>query len=164
MVKKDAKKDVKKGGKKEDKKSNEPPINPELEAKLNESTGKIEKYEADMELLKQKVKLVKENLKRFAKPENYPKVIDLVDENGERKYIKTKKDIYANTYLADKAGFDVVEITISEDGKDTEEVKPIEIEGMCVRNLEEERVAMEEEANKPPEKGKGGKGAKGKKK
>ena len=44
------------------------------------------------------------------------------------------------------------------EGKPEEEVKKLEIDGICIRSLEEERTFVPED--KVPDKGKGGKGGK----
>lgn len=126
-AKKDAKKeakgkgkDQKKGGKAEDKNEEgkaEPEQEEDYETKKERLEKKIEESKADLEICAQKIKMIKDVAKRYENQADYPSVIDLIDSNEERKYIKTKKDIYANTYLTDKAGYDIVEVIIPAEGK-----------------------------------------------
>jgi len=58
--------------------------------------------------------------------------IELVDKTGERKFIKTKLETYANTFLSDKGIYYLCTVTPGEE----EEVEALTHEGFPMRTVE----------------------------
>lgn len=119
-----------------------------LNKKMEEVKDKITKLEAKLEL-------IQKTADRLAEEAKADKVLDLEDKNGERKYVKTKADQYANTFLSEKMSYVLGKIVKNE--QDEDEFKDVKIDGACVRTLEED-VNYVEEAQSDPKKG--AKGAK----
>ena len=77
---------------------------------------------------------------------------DLTDRAGDRKYLKTKMEEYANTVLAPKGQYSLVSIN------EEQEIEPFAIDGYAMRTPEEDETHVEEAVD--PKKG----AVKGKKK
>ena len=77
---------------------------------------------------------------------------DFTDRAGDRKYLKTKMEEYANTVLAPKGQYSLVSIT------EEQEVEPFSIDGYCMRTPEEDETYVEEAVD--PKKAKPGQGKK----
>lgn len=72
-------------------------------------------------------------------------VLELVDKQGERKFVKGKLETMANSFLTDKGSY---YLSVVKEG--AEEENPLElasIDGYCLRTLEEDEKAVEEEAS-----------------
>lgn len=119
-----------------------------LNKKMEEVKDKITKLEAKLEL-------IQKTTDRLAEEAKADKVLDLEDKNGERKYVKTKADQYANTFLSEKMSYVLGKIVKNE--QDEDEFKDVKIDGACVRTLEEDANYVEEAQTDPK---KGAKGAK----
>ena len=70
-------------------------------------------------------------------------MLDLQDKNGERKFMKTKADLYANTFLTEKSAYTLVVVRKGEN--EEELVEPVVIDGACIRTLDEDAKAKDEE-------------------
>jgi hypothetical protein len=64
--------------------------------------------------------------------------IDFIDRVGDRKYLKTKMEEYANTVLVPKGSYTLVSIM------EEEEIAPFTIDGYCMRTPEEDETYVEE--------------------
>lgn len=97
-------------------------------------------------------------MEQFIEDARSDKVLDLEDKSGDRKFVKTKADLYANTFLTEKMSYVLGKIEKTEN--DDEEFKKINIDGAWVRTLEEDAAYEEELANQAADPKKGGKGGK----
>ena len=68
--------------------------------------------------------------------------IDIVDKLGERKYMNTKLDQIANTFLSDKGVYYQGKLFKDEAGED--DVELLNVEGFVLRTAEEDETAVEE--------------------
>lgn len=86
---------------------------------------------------------------------NEDKVLDLLDNTEQRKFVKTKADVYANEFLTEKMSYSLSKVTTNEAGE--EEAESVSIDPSLVRTLEEEQRAEQEddEAANDPKKKKG---------
>jgi hypothetical protein len=84
------------------------PSNP-LEAEKMELQKEIEKAKESMIKYDDKLNKIKDNKERFKvlmeKYNNGVLVIELLDKTGERKYVKTKLNDYATSFLSDKTSY-----------------------------------------------------------
>lgn len=88
-------------------------------------------------MIKEKLELIGTTKTGFEDIKDKEKVLDLQDSAGERKFIKTKADLIANTFLTEKMGYNLVLVQKNEETEE-EEVKEISIDPACVRTIEED--------------------------
>lgn len=77
--------------------------------------------------LEDKLALIQTSQEKLLEEAKVDKVLDLEDKSGERKYAKTKADLYANTFLSEKMSYTLGMVTKNE--QDEEEFKDIVIDG-----------------------------------
>ncbi len=126
----------------------------ELTADLEKSKENSVKY---MEKLT-KLRTYKEKFAGFVGNNNV--LLELVDKLGERKFVKGKLDTKANTFLTDKGSYYLA--MVIEKPEEESVLELVNIDGYCLRTLEEDEKAVEEdlnvlEKNKKDTKKKGGK-------
>jgi len=86
-------------------------------------------------------------------------VLELVDKQGERKFVKGKMETMA-TFLTDRGSYSLA--IVKENPEEENPLELVNIDGYCLRTLEEDEKAMDEdqnilEKNKKDTKKKGGK-------
>lgn len=74
--------------------------------------------------------------------EKVPKVIDLTEKTGERKFLKASGDQYATTLLRERKAY--VMCKISKSAAEEDVIEGIVIDGACIRTPEED-IKWEEE-------------------
>ncbi|EAR84685.2 hypothetical protein TTHERM_00636870 (macronuclear) [Tetrahymena thermophila SB210] len=109
----------------------------ELTKDIEKSKESIVKYDEKLE----KLKAAKQKIADIEKNENL--IVELFDKQGERKFVKTKADTIANTFLTDKNTY-VVGYYLPAQQNEEEQVQVLEIEGFCVRSVEEDEGAIDE--------------------
>ena len=103
-----------------------------MRALLDEVKDKTNQYQEKIKLIHTEAAKLKEKLN------NAGRIIDLTDGGTDRKFLKTKADLYANEFLTEKAKYTLVEVTHHPDN-DEEVVENVTLNGACCRTLEEGR-------------------------
>ncbi|EGR32639.1 hypothetical protein IMG5_076690 [Ichthyophthirius multifiliis] len=101
----------------------------ENQKELEKIKENIQKYDDKLE----KLKIQKQKFQELEKNENI--IVELFDKTGERKFIKTKNDTIANTFLTDKNTYILGYYLPT---KEEEIVNVVEIDGYCLRSIEED--------------------------
>lgn len=82
--------------------------------------------------------------------------VELVDKTGERKFIRTKLELEANSFLSDKGVYYLCTVTPG----DEEEVEALTHDGYAIRTAEEDTMVGQEEVFTVKKDDKGKKGGK----
>ena len=107
----------------------------ELEKSKENSTKYIEKLT--------KLRTYKEKFTGLAGNNNV--LLELVDKQGERKFVKGKLDTKANSFLTDKGSYYLA--IVIEKPEEESVLELLNIDGYCLRTLEEDEKAVDEEQN-----------------
>ncbi|CAD8193758.1 unnamed protein product [Paramecium pentaurelia] len=143
------KKDDKKGAKPPPQKKGKdaPPSNP-LEAEKLELQKDTEKQQEYVTKYTDKLNKIKVTLEKFKdlneKYHNDQLVIELCDKTGERKFVKTKLDGIANTFLSDKGTYILAYLQAPATPDEEEQLMALEFEGYLARTVDEDIGAVEE--------------------
>lgn len=86
----------------------------------------LEEVKATIAKLETKLDLIQKTSEVLIEEAKVEKVLDLQDKAGDRKYVKTKAELYANTFLTDKMSY-VLGKVVNKD--DDEEVQLVKIDG-----------------------------------
>ena len=136
--------------KKKGEKDEAPELSPEemkqqrLESDMADLRVTIEELNEVARKINEKQVLIKNTRKKLSQPITE---FDFTDRAGDRKYLKTKMEEYANTVLTNKGQYSLVSIT------EEQEVEPFAIDGYWMRTPEEDETYVEEPVD--PKKGKG---------
>lgn len=123
-----------------------------------EANKGLEEVRTSIKKIEDKIEMIKKTIEDLGTESTAEKVLDLEDKAGDRKFMKTKGDLYANTILTEKMSYIFGKVVKNE--TDEDEFKSIVINGACIRSLEEDATYDEEAAQAVDPK----KAAKGKKK
>ena len=105
-----------------------------LEALKEETRSQIEQLTQREEKLQEKLALLKTTRSNF---QSLPTEIDLQDHTGNRKFLKTKAEEAASSVLNTKSNYTLVAVNEAD-------VIPFEVDGFCVRSIEEDATAQDE--------------------
>ncbi len=128
----------------------------EIERQLEELRAQIEAYQG-------KVKLCQENALKVAAEAEEPKAYELVEKGGDRKYMANSMEEQACNVLRERKAYVFAQVVKAQEAEE-DEVKPIEIDGACIRTPEEDVVWAERQKELEAEAAKGAKGKPGAKK
>lgn len=106
-----------------------------LEAEKDEVRKEISEIQSKKEKLNEKLDLVKSSKERYTV---MPKEIDLVDQSGNRKFVKNKLEEVASTFLNTKTVYQVVII------EENDSYQLFDIDGYCIRSVEEDLTYADE--------------------
>jgi len=115
----------------------------------------MEEVKKSLGLIHDKISAIEEKVKEVTEEWKGEKVLDLLDANGERKFVKTKADLYATEFLTEKMFYSLSKVIPPKEEGEEETVDPITIDGALLRTLEEDVKAAqeaEEEAANPTKK------------
>ena len=84
--------------------------------------------------LQEKLEMIQASLERFSAS---PKEIDLVDQSSTRKFLSTREEEVASKILNTRSVYSVVVI-------ENDSFNPYEINGFCIRTIEEDANFVEE--------------------
>lgn len=90
-----------------------------------------------------KLRGYKEKFKNLASNLNIG--LELVDKQGERKFVKGKLDQYASGFLTDKGSYYLA--VVKENAEEENPLELVNVDGYCLRTLEEDEKAVEDEQN-----------------
>lgn len=71
--------------------------------------------------------------------------MELVDKTGERKFTKTKLDLFATEFLADKNSYVLCYVIPNENPDEEDTVNICELDGFSIRTCEEDKDAPPDE-------------------
>lgn len=113
----------------------------------------LEEVKATIEKLQHKLDLIDKTFNEMTEEAKVEKVLDLQDRSADRKFMKTKAEQYANTYLTEKMPYTLGKLVKKEN--DEEEFVLVKIDRAWIRTLEEDAAFAEEQAlANEPKKGK----------
>ena len=134
-VQKKKKEEVKKGKKEEVKELSPEELKlQQIENHKNDLRRAIADFQTRKAKLQEKCDMIKASLEKFAIP---PKEIDLVDQNSTRKFLIGREEEIAMKLLNTRSIYNVVTI-------ENENFTPYEINGFCIRTIEEDSSYVEE--------------------
>ena len=127
-----ASKNKKKGGKEQQQQQEEEPprelTEEEKKEKERQQINKsLEEVRGTIQKLDDKLSLIDKTMDQLSEEAKADKVLDLEDKNGERKFAKTKADLYANTFLTEKMSYVFGKVVKTDN--DEEEFQKIKIDG-----------------------------------
>ena len=129
------KEEVKKGKKEEVKELSPEELKlQQIENHKNDLRRAIADFQTRKAKLQEKCDMIKASLEKFAIP---PKEIDLVDQNSTRKFLIGREEEIAMKLLNTRSIYNVVTI-------ENENFTPYEINGFCIRTIEEDSSYVEE--------------------
>lgn len=106
-----------------------------LEAEKEEVRKEIAEIQSKKERLYEKQELLKSNKERYS---TIPKEIDLIDQAGNRKFVKNKYEDNASSFLNTRVVYQVAII------EDNDSYQLFDIDGYCIRTVEEDATYIEE--------------------
>ena len=109
----------------------------EVQAEIEKTKENNNKYVEKLT----KLRTYKEKYNNLANNTNV--VLELVDKQGERKFVKGKLETIATSFLADKGSYYLA--LVKENPEEENPLELINIDGYCLRTLEEDEKAVEEE-------------------
>ena len=116
-----------------------------LEAEKDEVRKEIAEIQSKKDKLLEKLELVKTSKERYSVS---PKEIDLVDQAGNRKFVKNKAEEIASSFLNTRVAYQVVVV------EENDSYQQFDIDGYCIRTVEEDATYVEEPDAKGKNKGK----------
>lgn len=119
------------------------PSNP-LEKEKVEATAELEKAKENSNKYTEKLaklKVYKEKYNDLANNTNIS--LELLDKQGERKFVKGKLDSIATSFISDKGSYYLS--LVKENPEEENPLELVNIEGYCLRTLEEDEKATQEE-------------------
>ena len=118
-----------------------------LEKEKADILAEIEKTKENIGKYTEKVAKLKGYKEKYAGLSNSGKeiVLELVDKQGERKFVKGKLDTIATTFLTDKGSYYLA--IVNDKPEEENPLELVNIDGYCLRTLEEDEKAVEEEQN-----------------
>jgi chromosome segregation ATPase len=110
-----------------------------LEAEKDEIRKQIAEIQAKKDKLNEKLELLKSYKEKYV---TVPKEIDLIDQNGNRKFLKTRSEDLASSFLNTRVAYQVAII------EDNDSYQFFDIDGYCIRTVEEDINYVEEPDSK----------------
>lgn len=116
-----------------------------LEAEKEEVRKEIAEIQSRKERLYEKQDIIKNSKERYSL---IPKEIDLIDQSGNRKFVKNKYEDLASSFLNTRV---VYQVAILEEN---DSYQLFDIDGYCIRTIEEDATYIEEPDSKGKNKSK----------
>ncbi|OMJ94189.1 hypothetical protein SteCoe_2672 [Stentor coeruleus] len=116
-----------------------------LEAEKDEVRKEIAEIQSRKERLYEKQDIIKSSKERYSL---IPKEIDLIDQSGNRKFVKNKYEDLASSFLNTRV---VYQVAILEEN---DSYQLFDIDGYCIRTIEEDATYIEEPDSKGKNKSK----------
>ncbi|OMJ75974.1 hypothetical protein SteCoe_24783 [Stentor coeruleus] len=116
-----------------------------LEAEKDEVRKEIAEIQSRKERLYEKQDIIKSTKERYSL---IPKEIDLIDQSGNRKFVKNKYEDLASSFLNTRVAYQVAIL------EENDSYQLFDIDGYCIRTIEEDATYIEEPDSKGKNKSK----------